>query len=124
MTNKQKAKLLRSAASALQHGRHTTANKKLAEAQICFVCKRSYSRCEARAAIIKRLRSDDQTLAMLDAALDAAEKEIANLIHYGQYDPFEVAEAFMQHASTHLADELLNIKMHGHRNDDQEDVPE
>jgi hypothetical protein len=59
---------------------------------------------------------------VLDEALTAAEASLRKLLP--SILPEKIADDFRHHVDTHLADELENIREHGHRNDTSEDIPE
>lgn len=118
-----KARDLRSAASALEHGRHATARKKIRSAldiahdqYVTDKALPDYTRPTAH-----MLRNSDAELAILDRALDAAENVLRELL--ARYAPKHIREAFAQHVETHLGSELANIKAHGHKNDDPNENP-
>lgn len=69
---------------------------------------------------MKKHYTEEELTAILDRALDAAEEILTPLVKDGIP---AVCSLFEAHVSTHLEDELRNIKTHGHRNDDPNDKP-
>lgn len=67
--------------------------------------------------------TDSFVVDVLDRALTAAEGELKALLRVDGYAPPFIARAFADHVRTHLEEELVNIVVHGHRNDDAADVP-
>lgn len=76
MTNQKKAALLRSAASALEHGRHATAKRKLQE--IKREGQYPSEQAENVATILAALRFAMRAQTLLDAAIAKAEWEKAH----------------------------------------------
>jgi hypothetical protein len=84
---------------------------------------------EARAGLIPSEETDslnplnrnDQETAILDEALNTAEEVLKPLLK--MYSADYVSELFKAHVRCHVSEELLNIEIHGHRNDSEEDVP-
>jgi hypothetical protein len=64
---------------------------------------------------------EDVITGVFDNALTAAEEYLGELLP--DMTNAEIAERFAQFIQTHLSTELENIRAHGHRNDDPEDVP-
>lgn len=70
---------------------------------------------------VTELRSGDETLALLDNALTAAEEYLKELLP--RASAHAIVKAFQAHVQTHAWEELENIRDHGHRNDSPDDPP-
>jgi hypothetical protein len=66
-------------------------------------------------------KKHDDVYEIFDNALDAAEHVLRPLV--SDYESDDVVAEFKDHCRTHLQDEMHNIAMHGHRNEDAADVP-
>lgn len=69
----------------------------------------------------ERFTTEDAILGVLDKALSSAEEWLEELLP--SVTTAEIAKRFAGHCYTHLRPELENIRAHGHRNDDPDDVP-
>lgn len=61
---------------------------------------------------VAKLLYYDDNLALLDAALSAAEEELQQLLDK-RFTPEEIAGAFEAHVRIHLTEELTGAKRHG-----------
>lgn len=133
MTAKEIAKELRSAASAIEHGRSVTFRKKLVAVakdvnlwpgdgdSSAFARVATAAVKEARSRTNKladSLLEDDADLGpAMDAALDAVEqvlqKHAQGTVWAGKYEPLQLSALFEQHIRTHLCEELIAIAEYG-----------
>jgi hypothetical protein len=69
-----------------------------------------------------KFTTEDAILGVLDNALSSAEGWLEELLP--SMSTAQIAERFALHCQSHLHTELENIRAHGHRNDDPDDVPQ